>query len=242
MVRAQVLEEIITGYRNTIQQRYQYQNIKETYGIPESIDAKTVDLLRDYFLNYMYPEFDRREELNAAFKSLDSFTKQPKKLVAIALDATKLIFKYGRHLPKILNTGLKAMQSFKAADNFENNLVDEAIKNKIEGPYDPEKINALIKLLSREEIEKFITISESLFEVLHDKVLIKKIKGIIEYVILVMKKKGKSYTVTQIKGLEIGLEMLTEGDALFNRLAVEDQRNLINLIIEIEKDALERIF
>ena len=242
MERVQVLEQIITGYRNTIQQRYQYENIKDSYGLPDSIDAETVNQLREYFLNYMYPEFEKRQELNEAFSSLEAFTKHPKKLVAVALDATKLIFKYGRHLPKILNTGLKAMQSFKAADTFENNLVDEAIKNNIEGPYNPEKIDALITLLSREEIEQFISISESLFDVLHDKILIKKIKGIIEYLIKMMRKKENTYTSQQIKGLELGLEMLTEGDALFNRLTIEDQQNLVDLIIVIEKDALERIF
>ncbi|WP_452233025.1 hypothetical protein [Lacinutrix sp. MEBiC02595] len=242
MIREKVLEAIIAGYRNTIQQRYQYENIKDNYQLPESIDAETVNQLREYFLKYMYPEFSKRQELNSAFNSLEEFTKHPKKLVGIALDATKLIFKYGRHLPKILNTGLKAMQSFKAADNFENNLVDEAIKNKIDGPYNPEKIDALIKLLSREEIEKFIHISESLFEVLHDKVLINKIKGIIAYLIQKMRKKENIYTPSQIKGLEIGLEMLTEGDALFNRLSLADQQNLIDLIIEVEKDALARIF
>ncbi|WP_452231399.1 hypothetical protein [Lacinutrix sp. MEBiC02595] len=45
MVREQVLEAIIAGYRNTIQQRYQYENIKANYQLPESIDAETVDQL-----------------------------------------------------------------------------------------------------------------------------------------------------------------------------------------------------
>jgi hypothetical protein len=36
--------------------------------------------------------------------------------------------------------------------------------------------------------------------------------------------------------------MINEGCKLFNRLTKEDQRNLINLITEIEKDNLDRIF
>ena len=163
MVRDKILEEIIEGYRNTIYQRYQYQNIKDTYGIPETINEETVNQLRNYFLSYMYPEYNKREELNDAFKSLDNYIKHPKKLLRILLDAAKLIFRYGRHLPKILNSGLKAMKTFRAATNFENNLVDEAIKNKINAPYDLSKIDALIKLLSHKEIEKFIENSQSLF-------------------------------------------------------------------------------
>ena len=242
MTRDKILQEIIEGYRNTIYQRYQYQNIKETYGIPESISEETVNQLRNYFLNYMYPEVNKRAELNEAFKSLDNYIKHPKKLLRILFDAAKLFFKYGRHLPKILNSGLDAMKTFKAASNFENNLVEQAIKNNIAAPYNPSKIEALIKLLSRKEIEKFIDNSQSLFEILHDKSLIKKIKEVIQYLILVMREKEESYSLSQIKGLEIGLEMINEGDKIFNRLTKEDQKNLVNLIAEIEKDTLDHIF
>jgi hypothetical protein len=240
--REKVLKEIIEGYRNTISHRYQYENIKKTYDLPASIDEATVNQLREYFLNYMYPAHDKRVALNEAFNSLDDYTKYPQKLLKILLDAAKLIFRYGRHLPRILIAGLHAMKTFKAATNFENNLVDEAVKNEIEAPYDLVKIDALIKLLSREEIEKFIEISQSLFEILHDKVLIKKIKEVIQHLITAMRKNENSYSQSQIKGLEIGLEMITEGDALFNRLPKEDQLNLVLVISEIERDNLDYIF
>jgi hypothetical protein len=242
MTKEKVLAEIIEGYRKTISQRYQYQQIKETYGIPETIIEDTVNQLREYFLNYMYPTIDKRVELNEAFDSLDDYIKHPQKLLRILLDAVKLVFKYGRHLPKILQAGLKAMKTFKDATNFENNLVNEAIKNKIEAPYDLAKIDGLIKLLSRNEIDDFIESSKSLFEILHDKSLIKKIKEVIKHLILAMQKNSTSYSQSQIKGLEIGLEMITEGDALFNKLSKEDQQNLIKLITDIETDNLNHVF
>jgi len=238
MNREKILKAIIEGYRKSIHQRYQYQNIKDKYEIPESINEETVNLLRNYWLTYIYPEFNKRSELNEAFQSLDNYIKHPQKLLRLLLDATKLIFNYGRHLPKILTSGLKAMKTFRAAERFENSLVDEAIENKIEAPYDASKINALIKLLPRKEIEKFIDISQSLFEILHDRIQIEKIKEIIQYLILAMKRKEESYSLSQIRGLEIGLEMLVEGDKLFTQLAKEDQQNLVSLITEIEKDML----
>lgn len=242
MTKEKILEEIIEGYRKTISQRYQYQKIKETYGIPATIDENTVNQLREYFLNYMYPTNDKRKELNEAFDSLDDYIKHPQKLLRILLDAVKLIFRYGRHLPKILQAGLNAMKTFKDATNFENNLVDEAIKNKIEAPYDLAKIDGLIKLLSRNEIDKFIESSKSLFEILHDKSLIKKIKEVIKHLIAAMQQNPTSYSQSQIRGLEIGLEMIIEGDALFNKLSKKDQQNLIKLITDIETDNLNHIF
>jgi hypothetical protein len=242
MTKEKVLEEIIEGYRNTVSQRYQYQRIKDSCGLPETIDEDTVNQLRLYFLNYMYPTHDKRAELNQAFDSLEDYIKHPQKLLRILLEAAKIIFKYGRHLPKILTAGLSAMKTFKAATNFENNLVTEAIKNKIEAPYDATKIAALLKFLSREEIEKFIESSQSLFEILHDKILIKKIKEVIQHLITAMQKNTTVYSKSQIKGLEIGLEMITEGDAIFNRLTKEDQQNLVKLITDIERDHLDHIF
>ena len=239
MTREKILEDIIVGYRNTIYHRYQYQNIKDKYEIPESINEETVNLLRNYFLNYIYPEFTKRAELNEAFQSLDNYIKHPQKLLRILLVASKLIFTYGRHLPKILNAGLKAMKSFRAASGFENKFVEEAIKNKIEAPYDQSKINTLINLLPRKEIEKFIEISQSLFQTLHDRILIGKIKEVIQYLIVAMKKNEGSYSLAQIRGLEIGLEMLSEGDKLFNQIAKKDQQNLVYLITEIERDMLD---
>ena len=239
MNREKIVEDIIEGYRNTIYERYQYESIKDQYDIPESINEETVNLLRNYFLNYIYPEFNKRAELNESFKSLDNYIKHPKKLLSILKDTSNLIFKYGIHLPKILNTSLKVMKSYRAATGFENMLVDEVIKNKIEAPYDPSKITTLIKLLPRKEIEKFIETSQSLFEILQDRTLIKKIKEILEYLILVMTNKESHYSESQIKGLEMSLEIVNVGDKLFNRLAVEDQRKLVYLITEIEKDVLE---
>lgn len=242
MTREKVLEDIIAGYRNTIYHRYQYQNIKDRYEIPKSIDEVTVNRLRDYWLNYIYPEYDKRVELNEGFQSLDTYIKHPRKLIRILFQASKLIFKYGRHLPKILAIGLKAMKSFRAAASFENSFVDEAIKNGIEAPYDQTKIDTLLRLLPREEIEKFIVTAQSLFEVLHDKDLMDKIKEIIQYLIVEMKKKEGSYSKSEIRGLELGLEMLVEGDKLFNQLAKEDQQNLVYLITDIEKDMLDSNF
>ncbi len=39
-----------------------------------------------------------------------------------------------------------------------------------------------------------------------------------------MKKKEDSFSSSQIRGLELGFEMLNEGDKLFNQLAKEDQQ------------------
>ncbi len=241
MTRAEILQDIIEGYRNSIRERYQYQKLQRHYNIPETIPEETVVGFRDFFLDYVYPNFEKRMELDEAFKSLDDFLRRPQKLIQVVLDTSKLIFTYGRHLPKIVTTGLKALKSFRAATKFETIFIEEAIKNNIIPPYDLGKINRLISLLPKDEIEEFIQTTQSLFETLHNQVLMKKIIEIIEYLIVVMKKNNKAYSRSQVKGLEFGLDALRQGNQLFNTLTKSDQELLIVLVTKIERDRLHQI-
>ena len=241
MTREEILKDIIEGYRNSIRERYQYHKLKHRYNIPETIHEETVVGFRDFFLDYVYPDFEKRMELENAFKSLDDYIKYPQKLIQVLLDTSKLLFIYGRHLPKILSTGLKALKSFRAATTFETTFIEQAIENNIQPPYDLAKIDRLISLLSKEEIEDFIETTQSLFETLHNKALMKKIIEIIEYLIGIMKKDKKAYSKNQVKGLEFGLEALKEGNKLFNSLSQRGQELLITLITKIERDRLYQV-
>jgi hypothetical protein len=239
--REEILKEIIEGYRKVLFKRYQYENIRKKFEIPDTIDKKTVDGFRTYYLTYVYPEYSKRATLNNAFKSLDNYSNKPQKLISILLDTSKLIFKYGLHLPKILKTGFKALKTFKAAENFETTFVNTAVEKNINPPFDNKKFNILLKALSKKEINDFIETSQALFNTLHDKKLVKKIKEIIQHLINVMKSKPNYYSKNQIKGLEIGFELLNEGDKLFNKLTKQDQKKLIYLITDIERDMLDQI-
>ncbi|MEM8926971.1 MAG: hypothetical protein AAGC45_02120 [Bacteroidota bacterium] len=242
MTRTEILQDIIEGYRTSIRERYQYQNLQRHYEIPETIPEETVVGFRDFFLDYVYPDYEKRMELDNAFKSLDDFLRQPQKLIQVVLDTSMLIFTHGRHLPKIVTAGLKALKSFRAASKFEHIFIEEAVKNNINPPYDLGKIDRLISLLSKDEIEDFIQTTQSLFETLHNQVLMKKIIEIIDYLIAVMKQNKKAYSRSQVKGLEFGLDALKKGNQLFNTLTKEDQELLIVLVTKIERDRLYQIF
>lgn len=236
-----ILKAIIEGYRKVLFDRYQYKNIKENFDIPSSIDEQTVTDFRTYYLAYVYPEYSKRATLNDAFSSLDNYSKHPQKLITILLDTSKLIFKYGLHLPKILKTGFKALKTFKAAQNFEATFIKEAIDKKMEPPFSTENFNVLLKSLSKEEINTFIETSQALFNTLHDRKQVEKIKEIIQHLIRVMKSKKNAYSESQIKGLEIGFELLDEGDKLFRKLAEKDQKKLIYLITDVERAMLNKL-
>lgn len=242
MSKENILKEVIEGYRDLIYHRYQYQNIKDKYEIPDTITEETVNLIRDYFLEYIYPDFSKRQELNEAFDSLDSYIKRPEKLFRMLVDSIKLFFTHGRQLPKILNAGLKAIKSFRNASQLESQLAEKAIKNGISPPFDEAKIKTLLQSIPRHEIDEFIENSESLLQIFQDKKLIIEVIEILEYLISSMKAKRNLYSNNEVRGIELGLEMINQGTVLFDRFKLDDQQLLIQLIIKTERSILDELF
>lgn len=242
MDKEEILEQIIIGYRNVIEERYQYHKLKHHYNFPETINENVINNIKNYFLTYVYPDIEQRKELNEAFSSLDDFIKHPEKLLNLVIDSMKLIFSHGRHLPKIFNAGLKAMKSFRGATKFENNLAKKAIKTKVKPPYSIDKINSLIILLPHKDIEEFMANTETFFNIIYDKILVEKIKEIIAFLIIKMKKKPNVFSKKEITGLELALITISKGEELLNQLNEEDQEILISSVLKIEKDNLDQIF
>ncbi len=238
----EILAEVILGYRKVIKDRYQYDTLHQKYDLPPFFTAARISLFRDYFLDYIYPPPAKRAELDEAFQSLDGYIQQPKKLLRILLDSGRLIFKYGRHLPKILSAGLKALRSFRTATQFENKLVEQAILSEILPPYSIEHINAFTTQLSKQDLEAFIDSSQNLFETLHDRVLVKKIIEIVEHLIAKMQKRPDVYTALDIKGLTIGSAIIKNGDLLFDQLPKEGQQQLFDFVIHLEQEVLDDLF
>lgn len=235
-------EEIIEGYHRLIKDRYVYDKIIKDYDMPSSVTREKFELIRNYFLNYMYPSAEKRKELNDAFLSLDDHIKHPDQLLRIIVDSGGLIFRYGIHLPKILKAGLKALRSFRIASGLEDKLIETSIENDISYPFNIEDIRSLIRSIPRKDLDYFMDQSMSLFATLYDRKLVSKIIEIVDYLIKKMKNKPGLYTNEDVRGLEVGEEIIVEGNKLFDVLEPEEQELLFQLIYQIEKDALDKIY
>lgn len=238
----QVLNEIIRSYRELIEERYQFEALKTAYELPKTISKEQIEAIRNYFLSYVYPDITKRTALNEAFESLNNYLKNPSKLLQLLLDSMALVFKFGRHLPKIFRSGLKAMGSFQVASNFEKQLVKQALQQDSPPPYNRDTLFELIRGIPRDQVDQFIESTRSLFEILHDTEQVEKIMEIIHYLLKKMKKQPKVYSAEEIAGLGIGLELIEKGYALFQSLGKENQELLIDFIVTVEVDALNTIY
>lgn len=239
MTKKEILKEVIIGYRKLVAERYDYEKVKQQYEIPDFFTEERTLLFKSYFLNHLYPPPEKREALDAAFQNLDSYIKQPEKLLRILLDSGRLIFKYGRHLPKILQAGLKALKSFRAATQMEEKLVQGAQALSLQAPFSTEDIRTLLSRLPLEDLEDFMANNEALFETLQDHKLVTKILDIVEHIIEKMKARPQLYTDLEVDALALGRDIIEQGDLLFAQLTKMEQETILTLTLQIERDFLE---
>lgn len=242
MSTSTVLSEIIKGYRNVIEDRYQFKKLKAQYQLPASLTATDINNIKTYFLTYIYPDVERRKEMDNAFAALDKYTKRPKTLLSLLAESFKLIFTHGKYLPKILMSGLQAMKSFKDATKFENALVNKAIEQQIDPPYTQAKINSFIQQLPYKEVDEFINSTEDLFLIIHDKVLVEKIQEIMRFLITKMKQKEHLFTKDDVNAVSVALEMIEKGMEMLEKLSPKEQEILIQFITKIERDYIDNLF
>lgn len=235
-------EEIIETYRRIIFDRYQYDYISENYDLDNTFSVEELTNFRSFFLDYVYPPIEKRHILNQAFDKLDNHIKNPKSLLTLLMRSSGILFKYGRHLPRILKIAMMALQSFRSANAFETALAEQAENTKIDRPISKEKLFGLIACLSQEQINSFIETSSRLFSTIKDEALIKKILHIVDVVIKNMKKDKSSFSSTEIQSFELGKEILSGSYELFSTLSSNQKNQLFEIVIYIERLEIEKIF
>lgn len=236
------MNEVILAYRRLIEKRYQHASLVEKYEIPSSFGSEKVDDFRAFFLEYVYPHPTKREELNSAFATLDEYIQKPDKIFRLLLDSATLLFKYGRHLPKIMNAGLKALRSYRTASRFELQLIQVAKNKNISYPISEHDLKMLISRLPKTAVDNFIADTEVLFLTIHDRSLVEKIEEIVTALIVRMKAKPKHYSHDEVLAMQLGKEVIHEGNRLFESLSPENQKLILETVVKIEKDNLQNIY
>lgn len=232
---------VITGYRKLISQRYQYAEMAKEPDLPETFDRERTALFKDYALTYLYPTVERRKELDDAFLQLDQYIKDPVKLMKMVSMSSRLLFKYGRHLPGMLKAGLKALRSFRKSNNFEEQLTREAVRLKMTAPFDITEIKTLISALSLAEMTDFINSTESLFSILHDRTLVDRIIAVIAYLLEQMNKQPDIFSSTEREALQLGLDLIQKGNDLFDLLTETEQQQIFTFVTAREKRFLDNL-
>ncbi|MCE9499840.1 MAG: hypothetical protein K8R21_04985 [Leptospira sp.] len=239
-IHAKDFKVLIDAYRESLKRRYSEKNLSR---FPEfsAISISTVNKLVNYFLEFLYPPYEERLKLDNAFESLASFVHKPSKFLGIIGNLGAAIFRFGKHFPAAIRSGIAALSSYLTAHRFENVLFENARPyiEKGENISDETEFNRLIGMIPRHEAEKFRRDIIELFRTLSKKEVLVKIIEIMDDIITRMKEKKNTYTENEISGIEMGLFILKRGTAIFDELDEAQIRLILHAIDEIEKEFFE---
>ncbi|MEM7179844.1 MAG: hypothetical protein AAF518_02950 [Spirochaetota bacterium] len=234
---------LINAYRESLVRRYSEENISRFPQL-QQVEREVIDRLVYYFLELLYPEYETRIELDNAFRSLAGFVKSPRKFLGIVGNMGYAIMKFGKHLLSGIKAGSAALSSYVTAHRFENTLFGYA-EPMIRAGVDlqeEEQFNLLVAKISYQEADEFRKNIVSLFKTLANRPLLEKIILINEHVIEKMKAATHIYSQTEIKGIEMGLDILKRGKVVFAELPEETVAIILRGIDTVEKDFFDRAY
>ena len=233
---------LINKYRNVVATRYEYKNVKKNLKLPENITPEIVETLRQYFLTNLYPEPAQREKLDAAFVELENFITHPAKVWDLLGNITSAIFKFGFQFPAAIKAGLISMEAYTSAQHFENTLTSAAMQKKLTIPVSDTQFYDCLIAIPQKDLYKFISELEQLFASFTNTNLLGKTISIMEDVIVKMKSKGDMYSNNEIEAIELGLDIMRKGYALFIDYDDDLKNEILVLITDNEKKFLDRLY
>lgn len=233
---------LIALYRELVAERYTYDNLQQAVELPPEIDRQTVDEIRTFFLQYVYPPADEREQLEAAFSHLEEYVSKPNKVWYLLGDMASAVMRFGLQLPKALRAGVLTLESYLNARRFEDMMLREAKEQGLEVPMEREQFIALMAALPRHKVEHFINEVGTMFNMLSDTKLAGKTIQIIEDVIDKMLKHPAVYTAEEVEGIKLGLNILKEGYELMRRYDRPTQREIVKTVKKAELQFLDEVY
>ncbi|MBK9330787.1 MAG: hypothetical protein IPM95_16135 [Sphingobacteriales bacterium] len=235
-------EHIINKFREMIENRYVYSDLKQRFDLPPSITEDVIEEIKTYFLDTIYPHASERKKLETAFKDLADYVHSPRKIWGLFGDMARALFKFGRHFMQALRAGMDSLNSFMGAKNFEQSMAAIANKNGIIPPMTDEDFEETLYQLPREDIEKFIHDVRSLFGAMVNTVLLKKTLDILQHVIETMEHKPEVFPQADIDGIKLGKELLQRGYSIFSKYDEPTKNAIVDFIYKNEMWFVDEVY
>ena len=233
---------LINKYRTVVATRYEYKNVKKTLVLPDNITPEIVETLRHYFLTNLYPEPAQRQKLDAAFSELENYVMHPAKVWNLLGNITSAIFKFGFQFPSAIRAGLHSLEAYTSAQHFENTLTAAAVEKGLAIPVSDKQFYDCLIAIPKDDLYKFISELEQLFESFTDTNLLGKTISIMEDVITKMKSKGDMYSKNEIEAIELGLDIMRKGYDLFINYDDDMKKEILKLVTDNEKKFIDGLY
>ncbi|MBX2901969.1 MAG: hypothetical protein KF872_00340 [Chitinophagales bacterium] len=232
---------LIERYRETIHARYQFSQIKDNKNLPDFFTQEKADELRNFFLQNLYPDINKRQELDAAFARLESYVNDPAKIWGILGNLTAAIFRFGILFPKAIKAGIETLHTHTAARNFEELLLQTALKQNLTAPVTEAQLLQCIADLPQKKIQQFIDELCNLFLIITDTKMLEKTIGILEDVATRMKANTKTYDKNDVQAILLGANILKMGKELMQQYNDHEKKAIVEFIAQTETKFINNI-
>ena len=234
--------DVINKFRDMVAKRYAYDQLSSRFDLPDTIDEDIVKEIKTYFLESIYPEAEKRKELEDAFAGLGSYVRSPRKIWGLLGNMSKAIFQFGRQFPTALKAGMSGLDAFLGAKKFEAEMVEQSLAMEIRIMASDADFEQVMAKLPRKDVDDFIKDVEKLFQIMTNTSLISKTIMILENVVGTMKRKPKIYPQSEIDGILLGKDILEKGYALFSKYDEPTKQLMVDVIFKNENWYTDYVF
>ncbi|MBX7255815.1 MAG: hypothetical protein K1Y02_05600 [Candidatus Hydrogenedentes bacterium] len=233
---------VIDGYREQLRGRYLLENVRR-FGEFRAVSERKIELLRDYFLECIYPESQQRMKLDAAFDHMGVVIRSPRRLTPLMMMAVKTVWKLGVMFPSAVKAGAHSLEAYLETRRLEGEMLKYAHARGLT-PRDVAKRETMIQMIAhvpKEEVIRFRTEVLKLFTCLSNVKLLTATVEIMDNSRALMESRPDLYDEEELAGFTLGHEILRRGAALFQQLKTSEFPMILRGIEAVEIDWYDRV-
>ena len=230
---------VIQAYRKSIEERYSYNNIKQ-FSVLDHLPKEKIEELKHFFLEQVYPPFEKREKRDKSLEALLGILKSPLKILSLGKLLFKSIGTLGRNFNQALGGAKKTISVYFSSIEIEK----EMEKYSLSLGYTTKENFNIEKVLCEvpeKKLRKFHKNIFSLFAYLANENLLKKTIQIMLESQKILAQYKKLYSQREREGLAYGIQTLQKGFSLFQTLSPQEVENILEGIQLIEESWYENI-
>ena len=241
--RESLKSAVVAAYREELRQRYSVQNVRRFDNL-SGLREETVDELREFFLQYIYPPYDSRGMRDNSFDEMGNVLKSPRKLAPLFGTALSSIWKLGGRIGAAIQAGFRTLEAYIESKALEKTMLDVASRRGL-NPEDfqsHQTVAEVVREIPEKKVKRFQKDMVLLFESLANVKLLESSLEIMQDSRKIMAERPGTYTPNELAGLDFGLELLRAGYHLFRALSQAEVRLVLDGIAAIEADWYSAVF
>lgn len=233
---------VVDFLRTELESRYSRENLARFEEF-ESLPDKAHAAFRAFVLDRIYPEPEKRAQLNTAFETLDALLHSPARIQPLVRATLGAFWRLGRKIPAAIQAGRRTMQSFEQVCEIEEIIAEAALAKGF--PSDKGigrgEIAGLFDALPHEPFEQLVNGLVALLHSFSDRAMLEAALEIAGKLECLMFDSPAKWTEAEKAGVTMARETLEEGLALFALLDPTQTETLIEGVERVEWDWIETL-